>query len=85
MNSNLNTKIDMRLKDSVIAEIKKNKALVRALEDLFDRTPFTVMQWIRQNNPMLCHISALQIIAAYLKKEMDDLIEKTEADFINIT
>ncbi len=74
----------MQLTTSTIKKIQKNRALVRALEDFHEKAPHTMAVWLRANNPMLCHINSLKIIAAYLKQDMDSLLEKTEADFIDV-
>lgn len=80
-NNNINTKHVMKLKDSTLTEIKKTKELVRALEDLHEKASHTMKMWLLGNNPKLCHYSSLQLIAAYLKKDVDELIEYTDADF----
>ena len=72
----------MQLKNSVLKEIRKNKALVRALEDYFEKSHFTIFNvWLVNNNPMLCNINSLKLISAYLKRDIDDLLETTEADY----
>lgn len=72
----------MRLKDSIIKEIKKNRSCVRALEDLNGKAPFTMQAWLKINHPMLCHINSLKVICIYLKTDIDSITESTESDFI---
>ena len=74
----------MILKTNILARIKKDQALVRALEDFHVKKPFTMQTWLRENNPMLCNINSLKIIAAYLETDIDSILEKTEADFPNV-
>ncbi len=74
----------MILKSNILTQIKKNQALVRALEDLHKKRPFTMQTWLRKNNPALCNINSLKIIAAYLETDIDSMLKKTEADFPNV-
>ncbi len=73
----------MQLTANTLKEIKKNRALVRVLEDLHKRHPHTIQMWLRYKyqEPKLCHIDSLKTIAAYLKTDIDSLLEKTDADF----
>ena len=77
-NRKLNAKIMIKLKDSIIAQIKKEKKLVRALEDEHGKAPYTLQTWLRENNPMLCIPSSLKIIAEHLKKDVKELVDGLE-------
>jgi hypothetical protein len=72
-----------QLTSNTLKEIKKNRALVRALEDLHERHPHTMQMWLRykQQNPRLCTNDSINTILAYLKTDIDSILEKTEADF----
>ncbi len=74
----------MILKVNILNKIKKNQNLVRALEDLHKKRPFTMQTGLRKNNPNLCNINSLTIIAVYLETDIDSILEKTEADFPNV-
>jgi hypothetical protein len=78
---NKHSKQDMRLKNSVIKQIRKNKACHRALEDRWEKSFYTIETWLKTNNPLLCHGDSLEIIAAHLKEETEALTIKEEQDF----
>jgi len=71
----------MILKDSILNEIKNNPALRRALMGLHEKSEFTILKYLRENSPELIKYTSLQVISAYLKKEIDDMIIKDETDF----
>lgn len=71
----------MKLKDSVLQEIKKNDRCRRALMDVHDKKESTVLRWLRENSPELTLFSSLQVIAAFLRKEIDEMIVYEEHDF----
>ena len=64
----------MRLKDSVLQKLKENKRARRALEDLHDKSFYTIDTWIKNNDIMLCHHTSLKVIAAYLEMEIEEMI-----------
>lgn len=70
----------MKLNDSILKKIKKNRDCVRALEDLNEKAPFTMQTWLKINHPMLCHIDSLKVICAYLKLEIHELVEECTDD-----
>jgi hypothetical protein len=72
----------MPLKISLLPKIKKDRKLVRALEDLHGRSFYTIQLWIKDNNPLLSTIDSLQVISAYMHVDIDDLIEKKEVPVI---
>lgn len=65
----------MKLKISTLQEIKKNKQLVRDLEDLHGKATHTMKMWLLGNNAMLCHIDSLNLISKTLGIAIEDLIE----------
>jgi hypothetical protein len=68
----------MQLKTNVLEDLKKNKACKRALEDLHEKSFYTIEEWIRKNDIMLCHHRSLKVISAYLKIEIEEMIVETE-------
>jgi len=66
----------MRLKQNILDILRDNKDVRRALEDLHNKSFYTIDRWIKENDPMLCHISSLNIISSYLKIEIDFLTEE---------
>jgi len=71
----------MKLKNNILNEIKKSNPLRRALMDLHDKSEYTILKWLRENSPELIKYSSLQVISAYLEKEIDEMIIKEEHDF----
>jgi len=73
----------MPLKNNLLPKIRKDKKLVRALEDLHCKSFYTIHDvWIPKNNPMLSTIDSLQLISAYLHIDIDDLVEKSHVPVI---
>ena len=71
----------MKLKDNILNDIRKNHALRRALMDLDDKKESTILRWLRENSTELLVYSRLQIISAYLKEEIDDMVILEDHDF----
>ncbi len=71
----------MRLTNNTLKKIKKNPPLKRALMDLFDKSQYTIEKYINENNTELVRFDALQVTAAYLKCEIDDLLTESTLDF----
>ena len=65
-----------RLKNSVLDLIKSNKDCKRKLEDIENKSPFTLYEWLRSNNPSLCQISYLEVISHYTGIAIEDLYEE---------
>ena len=65
----------MKLKTSVIKQIKNSVKILRALEDLHDRKSLTIRDWLYKNDYRLCMPDSLRIISAYLKLPVKDLVE----------
>jgi len=73
----------MKIKTEILPLIKKNHALRLALMDQ-DRkkiTEWTLLKWIRDNDPELCHKESLSIICAHLRIEEEAIIQYEECDF----
>ncbi len=70
-----NNHLGLKIKADVLNQLKKDKACQRALEDFWGRHSTTVADWIRMNDPQLCHMGSLRIISAYLKIDIIDLVE----------
>jgi len=68
----------MILKSSVIGSLrlKHNKNCVRALEDLHSKSFYTMQEWIKNNNPLLCTLDSLNVISAYLRLDVEDIVEE---------
>lgn len=81
MNTQTTIQIHMKLNTETLDAFRKHKAARRAMEDLWGVAHSTVQRWIRNNDPMLCNLSSLNVIGAYLKKEIDDMVIKEEIDF----
>lgn len=64
----------MKLKHSVITEIQNNKILLRELEDLFDKSYFSIHRWLKENNENLIRYDSLLIISLNLNIPIDNLI-----------
>jgi len=71
----------MTLKDNILKEIKSNYQLRRALMDFHNISEYTLLKWLRENNTDLLRLDSLMVVAAYVKKEVDDLYIKEECDF----
>ena len=71
----------MKLKDSILNQIKENRPLRGALMDLHEVAESTVLRWLRDNHPHLIKYSSLQVIGAYLKQDIDAMIVQEEHDF----
>lgn len=71
----------MILKKNVLQLIKKSNPLRRALMDLHDKSEYTILKWLRENSPELTKYNSLQVTAAYLKMEIDEMVIKEEHDF----
>lgn len=66
----------MALKSNILRELrnKSNKNCVRALEDLHEKSFYTIQDWIKNNNPLLSTVESLNIISTYLEVDSADLI-----------
>ena len=71
----------MKLKDNILQDIRNNPPLRRALMDIDDKKESTILRWLRENSTELLVYSRLQIISAYLKKEIDDMVILEDHDF----
>lgn len=76
-----NTKFYMKLTDNTLKEIKKNRRLRTALMDLTNNSEYTILKWLRENSIELLKLNTLQLISAYLKKDIDEIVIKEEHDF----
>ncbi len=64
------------LKPEVLRRVRKNKQLKRALTDLFDIDPTTLIRWIKKKDASLCRYDSLQVICSYLEiDDVEDCIE----------
>jgi len=71
----------MKLSDSTLKQLAESKTVRRALEDLHNKSFYTIDRWIKENNPMLCHQGSLRLLSLYLKLEIDEMVVMTESDF----
>lgn len=71
----------MILKTTTLHKIRRNKDCHRALEDRWEKSFYTIETWLRTDNPLLCHVDSLQIIAAHLKEDIESITIKQEHDF----
>lgn len=71
----------MILKTTTLHNIRRNKDCHRALEDRWGKSFYTIETWLRTDNPLLCHIDSLQIIATHLKEDIESITIKQEIDF----
>lgn len=65
----------MSLKTSLLQKIKKNKILVRDLEDHHHKSFYTIQEWLKNNHPLLSTDESLIIIADHLGMDWKDIIE----------
>ena len=66
----------MVLKDSTIQKIRESRKLRTALMDQHEITEQTLLKWLRVNYSSLIEYPSLQLIAAYLKQDIDSLVIK---------
>lgn len=71
----------MKLKDSVLIEIKKNDDCRRSLMEINGVAESSVLRWLRKNSPELIRYPSLIVISQYLKKDIDSMIIYEESDF----
>ncbi len=81
MNTQTTIQTRMKINKETLNAFRKHKAARRAMEDLWSVSHSTVQRWITKNDPVLCNLSSLNVIGAYLKKEIDDMVVKEEIDF----
>ncbi len=71
----------MILKQSALKQIRKNYNLRRALMEHHNISEFTLLRWLRENDPNLIKLDTLEIINQYLKTDIDEIILREECDF----
>ena len=74
----------MKLKENILKEIKKNREVKVALWMYYENDIKTIDKWIKDNSPKLHSLPSLRIIAAYLKKDIDDLVTDTDQVFSSL-
>lgn len=63
------------LKPEIKEIIRKDKALMRALEDRWDISPITLYQWVQKSTGKILHPESLSLLELYLKKERYEIIK----------
>lgn len=71
----------MKLKDSVLQQIKKNDECRRALMEIHNIKETSVLRWLRENKRELTLYASLKIISQYLNTDIDSMIIYEEHDF----
>jgi len=66
----------MSINKAVLVQLKdkKNKNCLRALEDLHEKSFYTIKEWIKNDHPQLSTIDSLNTISAYLDLSIDDIV-----------
>ena len=65
----------MKIDQNILPKIRENRSCVRDLEDIFDRSNYTILKWLRENNPQLCRQDSLHVISKHLKIDIPQIID----------
>ena len=66
----------MKIKEEALLEIKRDYKLRRKLMEYHEISEYTLLRWLRENNPSLIKYNSLDIIYSHLNKDIDDIIER---------
>ncbi len=66
----------MALKENILVELRKpdNYKCIRALEDLHNKRPYTMNDWLKINHPQLSTVYSVTIIAHFLNLTFDEVV-----------
>lgn len=83
INNNQTTKT-YKLKNNILQLIKSNNQIRRALEDMHNKSFYTIDRWIKTNDKMLTTIDSLKVISAYLRMPIEQLVDDPEEELISL-